>query len=58
MLPKELIDLLICPKCGEKVKYAEDQNYLFCDSCGKKYNIVDDIPVMIINEEENGSDIK
>ncbi len=58
MLPKELIDLLICPKCGEKVKYFEEENYLYCDACGKKYNIIDDIPIMTIDEEENGSNIK
>lgn len=58
MLPKELIDLLICPKCSEKIKYIEEQNYLYCDSCGKKYDIIDDIPIMIIEEEENGSDLK
>lgn len=58
MLKKEFVDLLICPKCSEKVKYIEEQNYLFCDSCGNKYEIVDDIPIMIIEEGENGSDIK
>ncbi|RCK72898.1 MAG: hypothetical protein IGBAC_0390 [Ignavibacteriae bacterium] len=58
MLTKELIEILICPKCGEKIKYYKEENYLYCDACGKKYDIIDDIPIMIVDEEDNESNTK
>lgn len=53
MLDKYLVDLLICPKCGNKVIYFPDDNYLLCESCGKKYNVKNDIPIMLIDEDED-----
>ena len=58
MFPKELLDILICPKCGEKLNYSEEKNILYCDACGKVYNIVDDIPILIVDEDENGTTLK
>lgn len=49
-LDKELLDILACPKCKEPIQYDEAQNILICQQCGVYYSIVDDIPVMLIEE--------
>ncbi len=53
MLNKELLEILRCPVCvhdkgGELKVYQE--SWLICGKCGRKYPIVEDIPVMLIQE--------
>lgn len=53
MINKELLDILRCPNCvrekdGLLTLYRE--TWLICQDCGRKYPIVDDIPVMLIEE--------
>jgi uncharacterized protein YbaR (Trm112 family) len=55
-LPKDLLDILACPKCvrdpgctGE-LEYRESKNQLVCRHCRLVYRIEDDIPVMLIDE--------
>ena len=53
MLDKELLDILRCPACvREKDGMLEfyRETWLICEDCGRKYPVVDDIPVMLINE--------
>jgi uncharacterized protein YbaR (Trm112 family) len=53
MLDKELLDILRCPACvREKNGMLEfyRETWLICEDCGRKYPVVDDIPVMLINE--------
>ena len=55
MINKELLDILRCPNCvkekeGDLVFYQE--YWLICEECGRKYPIVDDIPVMLLDEGE------
>ena len=52
-LSKELLDVLVCPKC--KTKVLQDENKLKCtnDDCGLIYQIRDGIPVMLIEEAES-----
>jgi uncharacterized protein YbaR (Trm112 family) len=45
---KELLEILACPKCHKKVELRQDS--LHCDNCKVSYPIVDDIPVMLIEE--------
>ena len=53
MLHPELLEILRCPACakennGELTYYKE--SWLICNDCGRKYPVVDDIPVMLIDE--------
>lgn len=50
-LDSELLDILVCPYCRTKVTLFGD-TWLVCPNpdCRRKYPIVDDIPVMLIEE--------
>ena len=52
MLSKELLDMLCCPKCKGELQYNGKNNTLTCTSCGKVYEVKDDIPNML--PENNG----
>ncbi len=47
---KELLEILVCPKCKGDVKLTQNQDGLVCDACALKYEIKDDIPIMLIEE--------
>lgn len=53
MINKELLEILRCPACVREkdglLKLYEDL-WLICQDCGRKYPIVEDIPVMLIEE--------
>jgi hypothetical protein len=53
MVSTELLEILRCPNCvrekdGLLTLYKD--SWLVCQDCGRKYPIVDDIPVMLIEE--------
>lgn len=52
MIKKDLLDILACPKCKEKVVLNEDGTCLVCDRCKLRYPIEDDIPIMLIDRAE------
>ncbi|MEE9555107.1 MAG: Trm112 family protein [candidate division Zixibacteria bacterium] len=52
MLSEKLLEILACPKCKGDLVYDKDNNKLICESCRLKYNIEDDIPIMLIEEAE------
>ncbi len=47
---QELLDILACPVCIRSVHLTSDQKGLKCEQCSRVYPIVDDIPVMLIEE--------
>jgi uncharacterized protein YbaR (Trm112 family) len=47
MLPKELLEILCCPQCKGELQYDEKKNTLTCSSCGSVYEIKDDIPILL-----------
>ena len=47
-VPKELLDILVCPVDKAKVHLRDDT--LVCEQCGRAYPIRDGIPIML--EEE------
>ena len=47
---KELLDILVCPKCKGAIYLNAAENGLICDNCQLLYEIRDDIPVMLIDE--------
>ena len=53
MISQELLEILRCPNCVREkdglLKLYRD-SWLICQDCGRKYPIVDDIPVMLIDE--------
>jgi uncharacterized protein YbaR (Trm112 family) len=52
MLPKELLDILCCPKCHGELHYDKERNTLTCIVCGKVYPVKDDIPIMLVDDEQ------
>ncbi len=53
MVSQELLEILRCPVCvhGKTGLLSLHQDtWLICQDCGRKYPIVDDIPVMLIEE--------
>ena len=51
-LSKNLLDLLVCPKCKGDIQLLEDNSGLVCTACRLIYPVRDDIPVMLIDEAE------
>jgi len=53
MVSETLIEILRCPNCvrttGGELRYYKN-SWFICNDCGRKYPIVDDIPVMLIDE--------
>ncbi len=49
-IDKELMDILVCPRCKEDLELAENEDGLVCKPCALKYPIKDDIPIMLIDE--------
>ena len=53
MVSNELLEILRCPACVREKQGLLQLNrdaWLVCQDCGRKYPIVDDIPVMLIDE--------
>ncbi|MEX1183765.1 MAG: Trm112 family protein [Gemmatimonadota bacterium] len=50
MLDKRLLDILVCPKCKGELEYREGENELVCGACRLRYEVCDDIPIMLIDE--------
>ncbi len=45
-----LLEILACPLCKTEVKLTPDGTGLACRSCRRRYPIVDDIPIMLVEE--------
>ncbi len=53
MIDKELLDVLVCPKCKGKLEYREDENALICHNCKLKFKILEGgIPDMLLEDAE------
>ncbi len=49
-ISQDLLEILACPACKEKVELKSDGSGLKCVACRRVYPIRDDIPVMLIDE--------
>ena len=49
-LPKELLDILVCPKCRGALEYRLQDSALVCKQCRLRYAVRDGIPIMLIDE--------
>ena len=52
MIDQDLLEILACPACKTPVHLEGDR--IVCDTCGRRYPIRDGIPVMLIDEAEQG----
>ncbi len=51
-LSPDLLTILVCPACKGDLAYDLAAQTLTCDTCRLRYRVVDDIPVMLIEEAE------
>jgi hypothetical protein len=49
-LDPRLLEILACPICKVGVRLLPDGSGLRCDRCRRVYPVVDDIPVMLVEE--------
>lgn len=50
MLEPELLEILVCPKCKGELEYRAEENELVCERCRLRFEIRDDIPIMLLDE--------
>lgn len=50
-LNEHLINVMACPTC--KKKLIEKKDKLYCRKCGGEYEIIDDIPILLDNEDKS-----
>ena len=51
-LSPDLLSILVCPACKGDLIYDDPGQTLTCNRCRLRYRIVDDIPVMLVDEAE------
>ena len=51
-ISEELLEILVCPQCHGDLTYDRTAEKLTCSACRLRYPIVDDVPVMLIEEAE------
>lgn len=49
----ELIDILVCPQCKQKLASVEGGQGLLCKRCSLKYPVREGVPVMLVSEAMN-----
>lgn len=52
MLSRELLSILVCPKCKGDLTYSESQNSLTCPGCRLVYPVRENIPVLLVEEAQ------
>ncbi len=50
MLDPQLLEILVCPKCKGDLEYRPEAKELVCPACRLRYEIRDDIPIMLVDE--------
>jgi len=51
-LDRELLEIIVCPKCKGELIYEEDKERLVCKNCSVYYPIREDIPILLIEEAQ------
>jgi uncharacterized protein YbaR (Trm112 family) len=49
-VPRELLEILVCPKCRGELEHREREAELVCRTCKLRYSVRDGIPNMLIDE--------
>ena len=50
MIPKDLLEILVCPACRKPLALKGDGESLKCNSCRRVYPIRDNIPILLVDE--------
>lgn len=50
MLDRELLEILVCPKCKGDLEYRPEEDELVCHACRVRFEVRDGIPVMLLDE--------
>lgn len=50
VVDERLLAILVCPKCKGDLILTEKGDGLICNACRLKYEIKDDIPIMLIDQ--------
>jgi uncharacterized protein len=55
-IPRDLLDILVCPVCKTSLALNPQQTSLKCSQCHRAYPIRDDIPILLEDQAtiENG----
>ena len=51
-LSEDLLSILVCPQCRGDLDYDRTASHLDCPACKLRYKVVDDIPVMLVDQAE------
>jgi LSD1 subclass zinc finger protein len=51
-LSEDLLSVLVCPACRGDLTYDREASTLTCPACRLRYRVVDDIPVMLVDQAE------
>jgi uncharacterized protein YbaR (Trm112 family) len=49
-LDPELLEIIVCPDCHGSLRPDDTDQTLTCTRCGLVYPVVDDIPVLLVDE--------
>jgi len=55
-IPERLLDILVCPEDKGPLHYIDAENVLFNPRLRRTYPVVDDIPVLLIEESTTVDD--
>jgi len=50
MIPKDLLDILVCPVCKKPLELKANGNSLKCAECRRVYPVRDNIPILLVDE--------
>lgn len=50
MIPKDLLEILVCPACKKPLVLKVDPEVLKCEQCKRVYPVRDNIPVLLIDQ--------
>ena len=48
MLPPDLLEILVCPQCKDRIVLDASGEFLHCERCRLKYLVREGIPDMLI----------
>ncbi len=50
MLPKSLLEILVCPRCRAKVTQNGTGTAVICRPCGVQYPVRGQAPILLLNQ--------
>jgi len=50
MIPRDLLEILVCPACKQPLELRENPESLKCTACQRVYPVRDDIPILLVDE--------